>query len=170
MKKILILGITLFITLTFLVGCSLANTPTSKVEDLYSKYQRLDKDIDTEIDDLLNVETLTNEQRDRYRKVIEKQYKNLSYEIKEEKIDGDFATVVTQIEVLDYRKVVSDLNTQSGTSYDTLEYNDRKLDVLENVKDKVVYTVEINVSKDNDGNWKIVSLTGDDIKKIQGMY
>ena len=170
MKKILILGITLFITLTFLVGCSLANTPTSKVEDLYSKYQRLDKDIDTEIDDLLNVETLTNEQRDRYRKVIEKQYKNLSYEIKEEKIDGDFATVVTQIEVLDYRKVVSDLNTQSGTSYDTLEYNDRKLDVLENVKDKVVYTVEINVLKDNDGNWKIVSLTGDDIKKIQGMY
>lgn len=170
MKKILILGITLFTSLTFLVGCSLANTPTSKVEDLFSKYQKLDKDIDSEIDSLLNVEILTNSQKERYRKVIENQYKNLSYEIKDEIIDGDFATIVTQIEVLDYRRVVSDLNMQSGTNYDILEYNDKKLEVLENAKEKVVYTLEINASKDDNGNWKIVSLSDENIKKIQGMF
>ena len=170
MKKILLIGSTLFITLLFLVGCSLANTPTSKVEELFSKYQMLDDDITGEIDDLLATETLTNEQSDRYRKLIEDQYENLAYEIKEETIDGDNATVTVQIEVLDYRKAISELNTDEDTSFDVLEYNNQKLDKLESVKDKVAYTLEINLIKDNDGNWKISNLSSDDIKKIQGMY
>ena len=41
MKKI----ISIFIFLLLLVGCSLSNSPTSKVEDLLTKYQTLDKDI-----------------------------------------------------------------------------------------------------------------------------
>ena len=55
MKKILLLGNTLFIILTILVGCSLSNTPTSKVEELFSKYQMMDEDITGEkskIDDV----------------------------------------------------------------------------------------------------------------------
>lgn len=160
----------MILTLTILVGCSLSNTPTSKVEELFSKYQMLNKDITNEIEDLLLTETLTNEQKDRYRKLIENQYKNLSYEIKNEKIDGDIAIVTTQIEVLDYRKIISELNTNENTSSDILEYNNQKLDKLEKVKDKVAYTLEINVIKDNDGNWKIKTLSNNDIKKIQGMY
>lgn len=168
MKKNIILGITLLITLTTLVGCSLANTPTSKVEDLFSKYQRLDDDITIEIEELLNTETLTNEQKEKYRKVIEDQYKNLTYEIKDEKIDGDIAVVTVQIEVLDYRKAISELNTSGN--FDVLEYNNKKLEVLEKVKDKVTYTLEIEVTKDKDGNWKLSDLSSNDIKKIQGMY
>ena len=170
MKKILLTGSTLFITLFFLIGCSLGNTPTSKVEDLFSKYQRLDNDITNGINDLLETETLTIEQSNRYKKLIENQYKNLVYEIKDEMIDGDNATVTAQIEVLDYRKAISELNTNEDTSFDILEYNNQKLDKLENVKDKVAYTLEINLNKDNNGNWKISNLSQDDIKKIQGMY
>lgn len=168
MKRNIILGITLLITLTTLVGCSLTNTPTSKVEDLFSKYQRLDDDITIEIEELLNTETLTNEQKEKYRKVIEDQYKNLTYEIKDEKIDGDIAVVTVQIEVLDYRKAISELNTSGN--FDVLEYNNKKLEVLEKVKDKVTYTLEIEVTKDKDGNWKLSDLSSNDIKKIQGMY
>ena len=65
MKKILLTGSVLFIILFILVGCSLSNTPTSKVEELFSKYQMLDNDIKEQIDDLLETETLTNEQRER---------------------------------------------------------------------------------------------------------
>jgi len=170
MKKILLLGTTLFIILAFLVGCSLSNTPTSKVEELFSKYQMLDDDITDEIDDLLETETLTNEQRDRYRKIIEDQYKNLTYEIKDERIDGDTAIITTQIEVLDYRKAISELNTNENINFDLLEYNNQKLDKLEKVKEKVAYTLEINVVKDDNGNWQLSNLTSADIKKIQGMY
>lgn len=170
MKKIIILGSSLLITLLLLVGCSLSNTPTSKVEDLMSKYQRLDDDIVSGIDEVISSETLTSKQKERYKKIISDQYKNLTYEIKDEMIDGDKAIVTVQIEVLDYRKAISELNSSLDTNYDVLEYNDKKLDKLENVNDKVSYTLEINVLKDDNGNWNIADLTNTDIKKIQGMY
>ncbi len=170
MKKIIFLGSVLFITLVCLFGCSLSNTPTSKVEELFTKYQMLDDDIKKGIDDILANETLTNEQKERYKEIISNQYKNLTYEIKDEKVDGDLAVVTVQIEVYDYRKAISNLNTELDTNYDVLEYNNKKLDTLEKVKDKVSYTLDINVLKDNNGNWYLAELSNTDIKKIQGMY
>ena len=83
MKKI----ISIFIFLLLLVGCSLSNSPTSKVEELFSKYQRLDSDVRNGINDVVKDENLTDEQSTRYKKLLEKQYSNLSYDIKDEKID-----------------------------------------------------------------------------------
>ena len=168
MKKIL----SIFIFLLLLVGCSLSNTPTAQVEDLLSKYQMLDDDIQEGIDDVVESENLTSEQQERYRKLIEKQYKNLSYEVKDEEIDGDTATITVEIEVMDYKKIVNETNEtyQGRTDYKVEEYNDTKLDNLESAKDKVTYTIDFEVLKDDDGNWKISTLTNDMIKKIQGMY
>ena len=168
MKKIL----TLFIFLLLLVGCSLSNTPTSQVEDLLTKYQTLDKDIKTGIEEILNEETLTSTQKERYRSLIEKQYKNLTYQIKEEKIDGNTANVTAEIEVLDYKKAVnnSSVQYQDKDNYTVEEYNNSKLDELEKTKEKVKYTIEFEVLKDKDGNWKLSSLSNETIKKIQGMY
>lgn len=161
-----------FIFLLLLVGCSLSNNPTSKVEDLLSKYQRLDSDIKSGIDDILEEEALTEEQKERYRNIIEKQYKNLSYQIKNEKIDGDTATITTEIEVLDYKKMVNETSSyyRDKNDYTVEKYNNTKLDKLENAKDKVTYTIDFEVKKDKDGNWNLTSLNNETIKKIQGMY
>ena len=168
MKKIL----AVFIFLVLLVGCSLSNTPTSKVEELLTKYQTLDKDIKSGIDEVINEETLTSEQKDRYRSLIEKQYKCLSYQIKNERVDGDKATITTEIEVLDYKKAINDAvgKYQNRTDYTVEEYNNSKLDALEKTKDKVKYTIDFEVVKDKNGNWKLSSLSNETIKKIQGMY
>lgn len=168
MKKIL----SLFIFLLLLVGCSLANSPTSKVEDLLTKYQTLDKDIKTGIDEVINEETLTSEQKDRYRNLIEKQYKNLAYQIKDERIDGDTATITTEIEILDYKKAINEAVSkyQDRNDYTVEEYNNSKLDSLEKTKEKVKYTIDFEVVKDKNGNWKLSSLSNETIKKIQGMY
>lgn len=168
MKKIL----SIFVFLILLVGCSLSNTPSSKVEDLLSKYQMLDSDIKKGIDNVLEEESLNDNQRDRYRKLIESQYKNLMYEVKDERIDGDTATITTEIEVLDYKKAINDTNNsyQGRDDYTVEEYNNTKLDNLESVKDKVKYTIDFEVKKDKNGNWKLSSLDNDTIKKIQGMY
>lgn len=103
---------------------------------------------------------------------MKKQYKNLTYEIKNERIDGDTASVTTEIEVIDYKKVVNEVNNkyQGNTDYTVQEYNNTKLDYLEKAKDKVTYTIDFEVKKDNDGNWKLSSLSNETIKKIQGMY
>lgn len=168
MKKIL----SLFIFLLLLVGCSLANSPTSKVEDLLTKYQTLDKDIKTGIDEVINEETLTSEQKERYRNLIEKQYKNLAYQIKDERIDGNTATITTEIEVLDYKKAINEAVSkyQDRNDYTVEEYNNSKLDSLEKTKEKVKYTIDFEVVKDKNGNWKLSSLSNETIKKIQGMY
>ena len=168
MKKI----ISMFIFLLLLVGCSLSNTPTSKVEELLSKYQMLDNDIKIGIDNVLEEETLTLEQKERYKKIIEKQYKNLAYEIKNEEIDGEIATITTEIEVLDYKKITNAINSsyQGRDDYSIEEYNNAKIDALEKTKDKVTYTIKFEVIKDDDGNWKLMSLDNETIKKMQGMY
>lgn len=168
MKKIL----AVFVFLVLLVGCSLANTPTSKVEELLTKYQTLDKDIKTGIDEVIDEEVLTSKQKDRYRSLIEKQYKGLTYQVKNERIDGDRATITTEIEVLDYKKAVNDAVSkyQNRTDYTVEEYNNSKLDAFEKIKDKVKYTIDFEVIKDKNGNWKLSSLSNETIKKIQGMY
>lgn len=166
MKKIL----SIFIFLLLLVGCSLSNTPTSKVEDLLSKYQRLDSDIEKGIDTVVGEESLTGGERDRYKKIIEKQYKNLTYQIKDETYNGDVCTVTTEIEVLDYKKIINEVNNNyQNKNYTKEEYNNEKLDKLEKAKDKVKYTIDFKVKKENN-NWTLETLDDDTIKKIQGTY
>ena len=168
MKKIIAV---ILLTLVF-TGCgsNLMNTPTKRVEELFSKYQTLDKDITKEIDTLVKSENLTDEEANRYRNIIEKQYKMLVYNVKDEKIDGDNATVTVQIEVLDYKSAIQkvDLNYQDD-NYDKVKYTKDKLDALEQTKDKVTYTIEVPLVK-KDKKWQVSNLSNDDLKKIQGMY
>ena len=165
MKKVF----SLFVLL-FLFGCALNNSPTSKAEELLNKYQMLDADIKSEIDSITDKENLTETQKERYKKIIESQYKNLSYEIKDEKIDGDIATITVQIKVTDYKKVIKEVDEEfKDKEYTLEEYNNAKLDKLEKAKDTVVYTLELDVNKTGD-EWKVDSLSNIDKKKLQGMY
>lgn len=168
MKKI----IYIFGFLLLLVGCSLSNVPTSKVDDLFNKYQTLDSDITNGIDSVIESENLTDSQRERYRSLLEKQYRNLSYEIKDERIDGNNATITVQIEVLDYKKAINDTTSyyKDMENYTVEDYNDTKLTNLEHVKDKVTYTIDFELVKDKNNNWNLSSLSNETIKKIQGMY
>lgn len=147
----------------------MANTPTSITEDLFTKYLTVDKDINTGINTVLDEQNLTVAHRERYRKLLENQYKNLSYEIKDELVDGDTATVLVEIEVIDYKRAISDL-TFDSTIYTKESFDEEKLNRLEQAKDKVKYTLELTLTKDDEGSWNLNALTNEQIKKIQGMY
>lgn len=164
MKKILIL-----LVVFLLSGCMMGNSPTSLVENLFSKYQMLDDDIEDEINKMLNGQNLDDTQVERYRKLLEKQYKNLTYEVKEEMIDGDKAIVTVEIEVIDYKKAISDFTFDSNL-YTKYEYDNRKLDLLEKASDKVIYTLDLGCVKDKNGNWRLDNLSNATLKKIEGMY
>ncbi|MCI6266455.1 MAG: hypothetical protein MR598_06410 [Erysipelotrichaceae bacterium] len=160
-----------FLTLTFLLiiiltGCELSNNPTSKVEEQLSKYQMLDKDITISYTDLSNDVDMDNETKQRYEKLIKKQYQNLSYEIKEETIDGDTAVVVVQIEVVDYQKIIEKYDQ---TTYSKEEYHDKVLTDLEKATEKVTYTINFTTNKDEKGNWQVVPLTTIERQKLLGM-
>ncbi len=150
-------------------GCEVNNTPTSKVDELFNKYQMVDEDISQGITKVLDEQNYNEEQRKKYRTILERQYHNLSYEIKEEQIDGDNATITVEIEVYDYKKTISNLTYDSSTT-SLEEYNDKKIALLEKAKDKVIYTLDIDLSKDSNGKWKVNALSNANLKKIQGMY
>ena len=168
MKKKIVLFVLPILFLA--VGCTMANTPTSKVEDLFTKYQTLDTDIDTGISSVLDEQNISEAQKERYRDILEKQYKNLTYQIKEETVDGNTANVTVEIEVTNYKQAINDLVFDSNI-YTKETYDEEKLNRLEQAKDKVKYTLELTVTKtDNDDEWRLNALTNEDIKKIQGMY
>ncbi len=70
----------LIILIILLISCSLNNTPTSKIEELMGKYQSLNKDIEINY----NYLGLENNKKE-IKELIKKQYKNMTFEIKEEK-------------------------------------------------------------------------------------
>ena len=141
---------------------NLNNTPTSKVEERLSNYNMLDKRIDNDIDrgvQLLFSYIQNNDVQniDSYRKLVYKQYKNIVYEVKDEIIDGDSATITVEIEVLDFKKVLEDNNKSL-------------VELLENTKDKVTYTIDFYVIKDKEGNWILNEPDDITISKLLGLY
>ena len=111
MKKILI-GLSLLLLIT---GCtSTMNTPTKKVEEFLGKYQSMDSEVLAQLDQVISDDiNMSDDQKSEYRSLLEKQYQNLSYKIKNEEIDGNKATVDVEIEVYDYAAP----NVANATAY-----------------------------------------------------
>ena len=85
------------------------NTPTKKVEMFFQNYQTLSKDVVEQLNKVVNEEENFNaDQRLAYKELMKKHYQELTYEIKDEKIDGNKATVTVEIEVTDYSKTLKD--------------------------------------------------------------
>ena len=151
----------------FFTGCTLGNTPTSKVENFLLNYQMLENDVSTDYRLLSNNNALDESLQKRYQNLIKKQYRNLSYEIKDEQIDGDSATVEVQIKVINYHKTFEqyDLN-----NYTLDNYHKMIVESLENEKETVVYTINFVVLRNKSGNWEVLPLESEDLEKILGMY
>ena len=177
MKKI-IWALIIIISLT---GCvNLMNTPTKKVEYLLGKYQSKDEEVIKQLDETLLSETiLTPEQKERYKKIMQRQYQDLTYTIKNEAIDGKTAVVETEIEVYDYAQAITNTEDNlinNGDQYkdstgeiNTIIYNDDKLTALEKVNDRVKYTINFTLSKDEE-EWIVDDLTETERMKIHGLY
>lgn len=108
MKKKIIVFLSLLVMLV--TGCgNNMNTPTGKVEEFLGRYQSMDSNILTQLDNVIsNDETMNDEQKKDYKTLMEKQYQNLSYKIKDEEIDGDKAEVLVEIEVFDYANSINE--------------------------------------------------------------
>ena len=171
MKKILYVVMAFFA----LTGCGMMdNTPTKKVEALLHKYQMNDSEVITDLDNVLLMDsTLTDDERKDYRDFMKKHYQDLTYKIKEEKIDGDSATVDVEITVRDYSEAMNDANNyrmnNSGMFDDSNSFASYRLDRLKEVSKQTSYTLTFHLTKVND-TWQVEPLSSDDESKINGLY
>ena len=181
MKKIS--RILLIIVALFVVsGCeSMKVSPTKRVEELLTKYKSKDASVINQLENVIaDAGTMTDEQKSAYRELMEKQYENLNYKIKDEKIDGNNAIITTEIEVYDYGKAISDSETYLSNNQsefqdletglmNTSKYMDYKINKMKNINDKVTYTINFNLNK-NDNEWLIEDLNDIDRLKLHGLY
>lgn len=178
MKKILLILLALSL---FLTGCNnLDDTPNKKVEAFFNNYQTLDNTVLDDLDEVVTKETrFTAEQRERYKKLMKKQYQGLSYEIKDDMIDGDTAIVTVEIKVNDFSKVLTETDAylqmnpnefkDDAGIYSEEKYMDYRLERLEKSNEKIKYTLEITLTK-RDNEWTIDNLSTNDLDKINGIY
>ena len=175
MKKLVFLFLILF-----LIGCSdLSNTPTKKTEEFLKKYQTLDSSVISDLNNVVNESDLNETQRSMYIDIMKKHYQNLSYEIKDETIDGDEAVVTVEIAVTDFKKVLDEANNYMNNNkeefydengeYSVVKFNDYKLSKLKEAKDRIRYTIEIKLTKINE-DWTVDKLDSKTYDKINGVY
>lgn len=177
MKKILALLIGIVILLT---GCeNMENTPTSRVEDFLSRYQRLDMDVIEELKNTISKDKVMDEnQKQEYQSLFEKQYQNLSYKIKDEEIIDNNAVVEVEIEVLDYQTAINQSKKyfeehpeefQKSDNSSNKEYTNYKIKELKKVTNKMKKDIIFHL-KNEDGIWYLEELEKSDIAKIHGLY
>lgn len=177
MKKFLLIVMTLFL----LVGCeSVMNNPTKRVETFLNKYQTMDSEVLSQLDNTLNnEETLTDEQRKNYKELMKKQYQNLTYTIKDEEVDGDNATVKVEIEVYDFNKAMTNADKYLTENQDEFidennevnneKFMDYKINEMKNTSDKVKYTIDFTLTK-KENKWVLDEVDEITRQKIHGIY
>lgn len=182
MKKVLF---SIF-AVVILTGCSfnvsdIDNTPTKQVEAYLNNYQSLSDDVLEDLDVVIEKEdSFTDEQKEKYRNIMKNHFENLTYTIKEETVNGDTATVETEIQVTDFYKInqanedykeehQDEFNNEEG-EYDIAKYIDYRLDKMENASDKVKYTIYFTLTKNEDGDWELDELDETEEEKILGIY
>ena len=178
MKKIF-LCFSCIMAIVLLSGCSFDNTPTKKVENFLDNYKNQDETVLTQLKDMISTDSLMNDtQKSTYEDIMKKQYKDMSYVIKDETIDGDTATVTTEIEVYDYYKTTTDAeeyyNANQKEFYtdgvlDNAKYVAYRIGKLKDTKDKVKYTIDFTLTK-VDNTWVLNDIDDTTRQKIHGLY
>lgn len=177
MKKI----IYLVLGLLLITGCTdISNTPTKQVEAFFNKYQTLDQEVLDDLDNVIASDSrFSQESREEYRDIMKKQYKDLTYKIKNETINGDVATVTVEItvtdfstilaEAVDYRNSHPEEFTDSNGQYQESLYAKYVIDKMKDQKERVKYTLDMNLSK-IDEKWRLDGIDSYTEDKILGIY
>ena len=178
MKKIIIV---LCAVLLF-TGCSCSlndNKPEEAVTTFFEKYRNKDVDIIKQLKDTIDNEFMTDEAKVKYQELMEKQYNQFAYVIKDVKENNDTATATVELTVLNFRDAVLKAEdelkahpekfTNENGKFSEDKYAEYKMKLMDDVKDTVVHTIEVSLTKDA-GIWRVDQLSSDDISKLHGLY
>ena len=174
MKKML----SLLLILLVLTGCG-GNSARGAVDSYLKKYRNLSSEVLVDLENTIDKENLSNDQQDKYRDVLKKQYKDLTYEITSEEYDNDVSYVTVKVSVYDLYKAQNDASiylqnnkdkfTDDTGVYDVNKYTDYRLDRMKDTTERVEHTITFTVTKEND-KYVVEQPTENDLKKIHGIY
>lgn len=168
----------LIFVVSLLTGCLGNMGPSEKVEEFLNMYIKQDTSIINELEDYLNKQDLTQMQKARYRDIIKDEYSKIEYEIINEKVKDEKATVDVNIIVKDLygasQQAENDLldnplDFYTEGVYDSSKFIDHKLDIMENYKVKKNYIINLNLTK-YDNKWVMDNLDESTLEKLHGIF
>lgn len=176
MKKIIVV----FLMIMSLFGCNLSNTPTNEVEKYLDNFKKLSDDVLMDVDNVVSGEDLTNENKETYKKVLLRQYENMKYDVVDENIDGNNATVKVNVTVYDYYKTSESASTYMNEHTDEFNdvngifdnnlFNTYRLGELLKTTDVTTHEITFNLKKDTNGNWVLENPNKETLEKLNGFY
>ena len=161
-------------------SCSIDDTTTEQaVDTFFEKYRAKDDNVITQLIDTIENEDLTDDSKEKYKKLMEKQYDQFAYVIKDVEESEDKATATVELTVLNYRSAVlqaeedlknnpEQFNDEEG-KFSEKKYMDYKIEKMNEVVDTTTHTIELTLTKEA-GMWKVEQLSSDDIAKLHGLY
>lgn len=177
MKKILVL----IISLLFIGGCAKPLTAKEVVEEHLEKYRSSSKEVMAALDEYVSSEDdLNDSQKEVYKEVLKKQYKNIKYKVVNETYDNNDALITTEITVFDLYKAQkeadeylsehqSEFYTSDG-AYDKSKFLDYKLSLMKDYTYFTDYTIDFHVVKNDKDKWEVLELSNSDLEKLHGIY
>ena len=165
-----------------LIGCGEEMTPNQAVDDYLQKYVTLDDDVVNQINEYVDKEDMTDEQKSKYKQILRNQYSSLTYtinDVKYDENDKDVAYVNVKLNVrdlykvqqttLDYYENHKNEFTDKEGNYDISKYLDYKLEQMKAATETTTHSIVIKVVK-NDNDWDVSQLSSEDLQKIHGIY
>lgn len=177
MRKLLVL----ITSLLFIGGCAKPLTAKEAVEEHLEKYRSSSKEVMAALDEYVDAENdLNDSQKEVYKEVLKKQYKNIKYKIVNETYTQNEALITTEITVFDLYKAQkeadeylsehqSEFYNENG-SYDKSKFLDYKLSLMKDYTYFTDYTIDFHVVKNDKDKWEVLELSNEDLEKLHGIY
>lgn len=178
MKKIILI----ICAILLFTGCSCSlndHTPEEAIDTFFEKYRNKDNDIITQLKDTIENEDLIDSSKEEYETLMENQYDQFSYVIKNIEKNDDMATATIELQVLNYKSAI--LRAEDDLQQNPEKFNDEKgnfseekykiykIELMKDVDEMTKYTIEINLTKEN-GMWHVDQLSDEAISKLHGLY
>lgn len=170
----------LLVGVVLMVGCGNKMTAKEAVRDYLEMYVTLDSQVIDQLNEFVDKEELSNEQKNVYKEILRKEYSSLTYTLSDsEKVEDDISYVNAKIKVIDLYRAQKDaldyfsnhkeeFNDDAG-NYDKSKFLDYKLLKMKEATDTTSYEIRFKVVKDGN-NWEVSQLSNDDLEKIHGVY
>ena len=162
-----------------LCACNMIGTPTMKVQEYLNDFNNLNEDVTKDMESKIMDENLSSDNKDIYREILKRQYKDLKYEIVEEKIEENTAKVKVKITTYDLYNTTLETenymieNQESFLNeeniFDEERYMKYKLDEMLKTKNTITHDITFNLTKVND-EWEINNIDRETLEKIHGLY
>ncbi len=169
--KLLMKKLVLLFSILFLSACTTTNA-SFEVESFLNKFRNHEQEVMQSLDEMLEKEDMTIEQKNAYRLIMKRQYSDLKYKLMDAYYNGDEVDYKVEITVYDFINSINKAQeiVKNNGEDDSLDLKlNEELKQMQKETKRINYTINFKLNY-IDNHWVLKTPEVDDLKKIHGIY